>query len=380
MPNRIIKESINESEGLSECSVFAQDLFKRLITYADDQGRFNADTMIMRARLYPREFSEVTEADIISALIELAGVGKLQFYTPKVSNQGGKKGIYGAFPNWGSHQRVRDSKAKCPDPGDLDVNDWYLRRFVSFDMKVMLLERDGFKCQFCGKYITTCRDARRFVRLGSGLFHVDYIVPVQQGGRATLENLRITCPECSLKRNKALSFKDLVAETCGNSPQSAASCSEPRPESNPIQSNTNPNPNPNISAEQTCVSSTQVFGLPLNDATEYAVTQAQFDKWRELYPAVDVMQELRAMKGWLEANPKKRKTKNGIMRFINGWLARTQDKPHPGMKLGTRLQTKFHNLEEREDDLDAWALEKMQRDLADMDGPGNDQAGPKEGS
>ena len=32
------------------------------------------------------------------------------------------------------------------------------------------------------------------------------------------------------------------------------------------------------------------------------------------------------MTGWLDANPKRRKTKNGIRSFITGWLAREQDR------------------------------------------------------
>ena len=213
MPNRILKESINESEGLSNCSFFAIDLYKRLINYADDYGRFNSDTIIMRARLYPRELEEVSEEDIIDGLAELAGVGKIQFYTPRVFNQFGKKGVYGAFPNWKEHQRIRESKKKCPEPDDTSVNDWYLRRFVPLDMKVQLLERDGFKCQLCGKYVTSCRDAKRFVKLGSGLYHIDHIVPVLQGGRVTMENLRITCPDCNLKRHKTFTFKEILEET-----------------------------------------------------------------------------------------------------------------------------------------------------------------------
>ena len=51
------------------------------------------------------------------------------------------------------------------------------------------------------------------------------------------------------------------------------------------------------------------------------------DDWSELYPNVDVMQELRNMKGWCNSNPTKRKTKRGVLRFINSWLAREQDKP-----------------------------------------------------
>lgn len=69
-----------------------------------------------------------------------------------------------------------------------------------------------------------------------------------------------------------------------------------------------------------------MFALPLNDGTEYRISEKQAKEWAELYPAVDVMQDLRSMKGWLDSNPAKRKTKRGILRFITGWLSRTQDK------------------------------------------------------
>jgi hypothetical protein len=83
------------------------------------------------------------------------------------------------------------------------------------------------------------------------------------------------------------------------------------------------------STEQTSCSM-PVVNLPLNDGTEFGVDQGQVDKWKELYPAVDVLSELRKMIGWLDANPKKRKTRTGITRFANNWLARQQDKPQVG--------------------------------------------------
>ena len=70
-----------------------------------------------------------------------------------------------------------------------------------------------------------------------------------------------------------------------------------------------------------------VIEFILNDKTYYPITQKQVDKWSELYPNVDVMQQLRKMCGWLDANPRNRKTKGGILKFVNGWLAREQDKP-----------------------------------------------------
>ena len=71
---------------------------------------------------------------------------------------------------------------------------------------------------------------------------------------------------------------------------------------------------------------TAVVELPLNDKSLFPVSSEQVSGWQELYPAVDVTQQLRNMKGWLEANPTRRKTKSGIARFITGWLAKEQDK------------------------------------------------------
>ena len=57
--------------------------------------------------------------------------------------------------------------------------------------------------------------------------------------------------------------------------------------------------------------------------------------------AVDVEQELREMRAWCQANPKLRKTKNGVRRFIVSWLARQQDKGHPGMAVKPKPERRF---------------------------------------
>lgn len=69
-----------------------------------------------------------------------------------------------------------------------------------------------------------------------------------------------------------------------------------------------------------------VISLPLIDGTEFGVTQEDIDKYASLYPAVDILQELRGMLGWLDANPNRRKTRKGIRRFINNWLSQEQDR------------------------------------------------------
>lgn len=74
------------------------------------------------------------------------------------------------------------------------------------------------------------------------------------------------------------------------------------------------------------VSVPPVISLILNDKSLHDIFQSDIDGWKELYLAVDILQELRKMKGWLDSNPAKRKTQRGIKRFINGWLAREQDR------------------------------------------------------
>lgn len=69
--------------------------------------------------------------------------------------------------------------------------------------------------------------------------------------------------------------------------------------------------------------------LPLVDGSDFPIAQETVDELSGLYPAVDVDQQLRNMRGWLLANPKNRKTKAGIMRFVNSWLAREQNQARP---------------------------------------------------
>ena len=100
-----------------------------------------------------------------------------------------------------------------------------------------------------------------------------------------------------------------------------------------------------ISAEPEA-DSTPIIELPLNDGTMFPISQEQCQEWAGLYPAVNVIQQLRQMRGWLDANPTKRKTKRGINRFITGWLARTQDKGGDKHH-GTTIQSAYPELAER---------------------------------
>lgn len=112
-----------------------------------------------------------------------------------------------------------------------------------------------------------------------------------------------------------------------NLPQSAASCGELPQSAALIQSESESESNPKeYCAEPQAADAPPVISLPLNDGTFFDVSENDRAKWSQLYPNVDVLQQLRNMVGWCDANPTKRKTRGGIRRFITAWLAREQDK------------------------------------------------------
>ncbi len=80
------------------------------------------------------------------------------------------------------------------------------------------------------------------------------------------------------------------------------------------------------SGKQTSEPEADVEALILNDGSEWRPTEALFAEYVRLYPNVDVKQQFNVMRSWCLSNPKKRKTRRGITRFVNSWLTREQDK------------------------------------------------------
>lgn len=69
------------------------------------------------------------------------------------------------------------------------------------------------------------------------------------------------------------------------------------------------------------------ISIPTNRKDEeFPITAEQVLEFAALYPNVDIGQELREMRGWSIANQSKRKTSGGMLKFVNSWLAREQDK------------------------------------------------------
>jgi hypothetical protein len=80
------------------------------------------------------------------------------------------------------------------------------------------------------------------------------------------------------------------------------------------------------------------YTIPLTGGKQHPVTQDDIDRYRELFPSIDVEQSIRAMLAWIDSNPSKRSgSVRGAKTRMTSWLTRDQDKasrqPRPN---GTR--------------------------------------------
>lgn len=101
-----------------------------------------------------------------------------------------------------------------------------------------------------------------------------------------------------------------------------------------------------ICAELDKPAPTSNIRIPLNDKTFYDVPFEKIDAWKDVFPAVNVEEQLKRMVVWCNANPTRKKTRRGIERFITNWLSREQDR-------GGRYCDSVHN----KNNLEEWANE-----------------------
>lgn len=113
MPNRLIKDSIHESEKVSALSDFQFRIWVNLITYVDDYGRGDARPAIIKGRCFPLR-DEIKAEDIGVALQQLSASGCIRLYIVNGMR-------YLCFPNWDTHQRIRTKVSKFPAPDGPDV-------------------------------------------------------------------------------------------------------------------------------------------------------------------------------------------------------------------------------------------------------------------
>ena len=140
MPNRIIHESCRASVSLSKVSYGAECMFWRLLTAADDYGRFEAENDLILANCYKRSLLRTLTGDILTWKEELEREKVIRLY-----RHSGKE--YGYFVNWTKYQRVRAATSKFPDPRTSDSSRQHMTA-------------DDSGCQQMTTYVADCGPSR----------------------------------------------------------------------------------------------------------------------------------------------------------------------------------------------------------------------------
>lgn len=109
MPSRIIREGILTSETVCSLSWPSEVLYRRLMSVADDYGRFHSIPKLIRAACYPLQIDKVSDADIGKWLTECVEAALVSVYPAS----DGKR--YLQVVKFG--QQVR-AKSKFPEPMD----------------------------------------------------------------------------------------------------------------------------------------------------------------------------------------------------------------------------------------------------------------------
>lgn len=109
MTDRVVRSGILTSEKVCSLSWAGEVFYRRLMSVADDFGRFDGRLSILRASLYPLQLETVSNSDVGKWRLQSAEAGLVRVYAVD-----GKEFV--EIVNFG--QRLRASRSKWPAPDD----------------------------------------------------------------------------------------------------------------------------------------------------------------------------------------------------------------------------------------------------------------------
>lgn len=131
MPTRIIREGIITSEAINSLSPQSELFYRRLMSVADDYGRYYAHPSLLRAACYPLQLDKISDKDVKQMLSECIAVDLLVIYG---------SGKYLSITKFGQQTR---SKSKFPEPTDSEL----LSKCKSNDKQMLSLVGVGDVCE-----------------------------------------------------------------------------------------------------------------------------------------------------------------------------------------------------------------------------------------
>lgn len=68
-------------------------------------------------------------------------------------------------------------------------------RYAPYELRIQVLQRDGFRCRYC-----KCDLRQRRA-------NIDHVVPWAKGGRTSIENLVSACADCNKRKLNSMGIK-----------------------------------------------------------------------------------------------------------------------------------------------------------------------------
>lgn len=108
MPNRILRDGINDSDAVNSLTLRGEIFYRRLMSFADDYGRAPLNAALLRGKMFALQLDRWSDSDILSSVDECCENGLIICY--EVDDH-----KYIEINKFG--QRLRSgSKSKFPDP------------------------------------------------------------------------------------------------------------------------------------------------------------------------------------------------------------------------------------------------------------------------
>jgi len=279
-PELFAHESLYEAEQQSNLPL--RLAFIGLLTCCDREGRFRWRPRQLKLNVLPYDENIDFEA-ILNCLVIHGFVIKYE-----VNQQ-----HYGCFPSWHKHQRVNNKEAGSELPAVEEGQVVVIKYPLSTGISSV-----GYASAMCEASVN----------------HISVRPEISVNHASVTDGSRVK-HTCDTENQVGISSLDLPSgegerEGKGKEGEEEGKGGSPEP---PRELHVSPSVLP------------EIIAIPLSGGGEYPITQEQIFQWEALYPGIDVLQSLRNILGWNLANPKRRKTRAGVLSHINTWLAKEQN-------------------------------------------------------
>lgn len=291
---RIIKSEFWSNSKVTQISRDARLLFIGLWNFCDDGGVQKFCPKTIKSNVFPGD-SDISEEGVLDLLKELMKSGLLMPYVDTIT---GDPII--VVTGWKEHQFIDKSKAYIKyngGPSAEEISHYVdkIRQAISEKVNSIL---DEFEVKPQKGSLLGSKGS-----LGGPFWGQKGPLYVPQGS--------LLAQKDSLKVKEKAKVKEEVNKYfCPELEEPASGPDDDDEETNDV-----------VFMEFGCDGPVKIFKLKLS----------KVEQWRKTYTQIDVDYELGRAKQWLIDNPTKRKTANGMLRFLSGWLSRQTNSPKPAM-------------------------------------------------